>query len=71
MPAPMNETTLANRMSYLDSYKGALADLDLFSVMRAANEVEAAMGIAAHQLKAQTNNEADGPCVANQRLVLG
>jgi antirestriction protein ArdC len=37
--------------SYLDSYQGAFTDLDLYGVMRAANAVETAMGISAHQLK--------------------
>ncbi len=37
--------------SYLETYKGAFIDLDLYSVMRAANNVETAMGISAHQLK--------------------
>ena len=44
--------------SYLDTYKGAFTDLDLYSVMRAANAVEATMGIAAHQLKAQLEGRA-------------
>jgi hypothetical protein len=38
--------------SYLATYKGALDEIDLFQVMRAANSVESAMGIAAHQQKA-------------------
>ncbi len=37
--------------SYLSSYKGALAEIDLYGVMRAANSIENAMGIQAHQLK--------------------
>ena len=36
--------------SYLDSYQGAFTDLDLYGVMRAANLVEIAMGLSAHQL---------------------
>ena len=39
--------------SYLSSYKGALAEIDLYRVMRVANSIETAMGIAAHQLKAK------------------
>ena len=39
--------------SYLDGYQGAFTDLDLYGVMRAANAVETAMGISAHQLKQQ------------------
>ena len=39
--------------SYLSSYKGALAEIDLYRVMRVANIIETAMGIAAHQLKAK------------------
>jgi len=37
--------------SYLSSYKGALAEIDLYGVMRAANSIENAMGIQAHHLK--------------------
>jgi len=37
--------------SYLSSYKGALAEIDLYGVMRAANGIENAMGIQAHHLK--------------------
>jgi Zn-dependent peptidase ImmA (M78 family) len=40
--------------SYLSSYKGALAEIDLYGVMRVANSIETAMGIAAHQLKEKT-----------------
>jgi hypothetical protein len=36
--------------SYLSNYKGALKDLNLYGVMRAANAVETALGISAHQL---------------------
>lgn len=36
--------------SYLDSYKEAFTGIDLYGVMRAANAVEAAMGISAHIL---------------------
>jgi len=36
--------------SYLDSYKEAFPGIDLYGVMRAANAVEAAMGISAHIL---------------------
>jgi hypothetical protein len=36
--------------SYLASYKGAMGDVDLYAVMRVANAIETAMGIAAHQL---------------------
>jgi IrrE N-terminal-like domain len=36
--------------SYLANYKGAIKDIDLYSVMRVANAVETAMGVAAHQL---------------------
>lgn len=39
--------------SYLEAYKGAFIDLDLHAVMRASNEVEAAMGVSAHQLRAE------------------
>ena len=37
--------------SYLSSYKGALPEIDLYGVMRAANSIENAMGISAYQLK--------------------
>lgn len=37
--------------SYLADYKGAISGIDLYAVMRVANSVEAAMGIAAHQMK--------------------
>jgi hypothetical protein len=43
--------------SYLDAYKGAFTSLDLYGVMRAANMVEAAMGIAAHQLRPGATTE--------------
>ena len=36
--------------SYLSKFKGSIPQLDLYSVTRAANAVETAMGIAAHQL---------------------
>lgn len=36
--------------SYLSNYKGALKDLNLYGVMRAANAVETALGISAHHL---------------------
>jgi len=36
--------------SYLANYKGALKDLNLYGVMRAANAVETALGISAHHL---------------------
>ena len=36
--------------SYLESYQEAFTDIDLYGVMRAANAVEAAMGISAHVL---------------------
>jgi hypothetical protein len=36
--------------SYLATYKGAIQDIDLYSVMRVANAVETVMGVAAHQL---------------------
>lgn len=39
--------------SYLSTYQGAFAEIDLYAVMRVANAVEAAMGIAAHQLMAE------------------
>ena len=36
--------------SYLSDFKGAIPELDLYAVMRAANAVETSMGIATHQL---------------------
>jgi hypothetical protein len=36
--------------SYLASYTGAIANLDLFAVTRAANAVETAMGVSAQKL---------------------
>lgn len=36
--------------SYLSTYKGALKDLNLYGVMRAANAVETTLGISAHHL---------------------
>lgn len=41
--------------SYLSNYKGALKDLNLYGVMRAANAVETALGISAHHLWDQKN----------------
>lgn len=37
--------------SYLDAYKEAISEIDLYAVMRAANSVEAAMGVSSSQLK--------------------
>ena len=42
--------------SYLSSYKGALKDLNLYGVMRAANSVETALGISAHHLWLEKEN---------------
>ena len=36
--------------SYLSSYKGAFAALDVFAITRAANAVETAMGVSAQKL---------------------
>jgi hypothetical protein len=44
--------------SYLSTYKGAFASLDLYGVMRAANAVETAMGISSAQLKAEGEGRA-------------
>ena len=44
--------------SYLSTYKGAFASLDLYGVMRAANAVETAMGISSAQLKAEAEGRA-------------
>jgi hypothetical protein len=44
--------------SYLASYTGAIASLDLFAVTRAANAVETAMGVSAQKL---WNSKAKGP----------
>jgi hypothetical protein len=37
--------------SYLAGYQGAIPDIDLYAVMRAANAVETAMGISAAALR--------------------
>lgn len=37
--------------SYLSEYKGSFASVDLYAVMRVANAIETAMGLAAHQLR--------------------
>lgn len=39
--------------SYLSTYQGAFAEIDLYAVMRVSNAVEAAMGIASHQIMAE------------------
>lgn len=36
--------------TYLQKYKGSVRALDIFAVMRAANEIEKVLGISAHQL---------------------
>jgi len=42
--------------SYLSNYRGALKELNLYGVMRAANAVETALGISAHQFWMQKGN---------------
>ncbi len=37
--------------SYLANYQGAISGMDLYAVMRVANTIETAMGLAAHQLR--------------------
>lgn len=37
--------------SYLSSFKGAIGDVDLYAVMRAANAVEKAMGLTTSRLR--------------------
>jgi hypothetical protein len=36
--------------TYLQNYRGSFGALDIFAVMRAANEIEKVLGISAHEL---------------------